>query len=225
MTMRRLFPIAAGVLLLPLAWALLQLPASSEGLAGPSSEALPLSGVDSLVTAVLLNFRAYDTLLELGVLLLAVVAIWSQRIEVFEPVDISERPLLLPFLRLVLPVLIVVAGYLLWLGSTKPGGAFQGGAMMGGALVLATSAGLLRRLAHYQLVIRVGLVLGLSTFLLAALVTLTATGFLLFYREDSAQVWILTIEAGAFISIGLTLGALYLGGRPEEAEGKESRHD
>ena len=97
--------------------------------------------------------------------------------------------------------------------------------MMGGALVLGTSAGLLRRLSRHQLAIRVGLVLGVSAFLLAALVTLIATGLLLFYREDSAKVWILTIEAGAFISIGLTLGSLYLGGRPEEPEGTFRRCD
>ena len=48
----------------------------SIGLAGRVAEALPRSGVASPITAVLLNFRAYDTFLEVGVLLAAwVVAV------------------------------------------------------------------------------------------------------------------------------------------------------
>jgi hypothetical protein len=41
------------------------------------------------------------------------------------------------------------------------------------------------------------------------------TGDLLRYPPKAAGVWILGIETAALISIGLTLGALYLGGRPE----------
>ena len=35
------------------------------------------SGVRNPVTAVLLNFRGYDTLLEMGVLLVALLGVWS----------------------------------------------------------------------------------------------------------------------------------------------------
>jgi hypothetical protein len=37
------------------------------------------------------------------------------------------------------------------------------------------------------------------------------------YRPSSAKHWILAIETAATISIGLTLAALYLGGRPSSA--------
>ena len=97
--------------------------------------------------------------------------------------------------------------------------------MMGGALVLGISAGLLGRLSRHQLAIRAGLVLGVSVFQIASLVTLAATGILLYYRDSSARFWILTIEAAAVISIGLTLGSLYLGGRPRQSKGEESIHD
>jgi multisubunit Na+/H+ antiporter MnhB subunit len=40
---------------------------------------MPESGVDHPVTAVLLNFRSYDTLLEIAVLLLAVVVALALR--------------------------------------------------------------------------------------------------------------------------------------------------
>jgi multisubunit Na+/H+ antiporter MnhB subunit len=224
-----LLPWALGILFLPLAWALLKLPLSGESLTTASLQALPRSGVANPVTAVLLNFRAYDTLLEVGVLLLAVIAVWSLREGVLTELDASARPLLCPFLRLVVPVLILASGYLLWIGSTRPGGAFQGGALIGGALVLGISAGLLGWVPGDELKIRTGLVLGLTAFLAAAVVTLGMAGRLLFYREVSAGVWILVIETAALISIGLTLGALFLGGRPRmssrEGEGLDLDHE
>ena len=66
-------------LLAGLSWAVLSLPASPTGLTTESLAKLPESGVTNPVTAVLLNYRGYDTLLEVGVLLLAVVGVWSLR--------------------------------------------------------------------------------------------------------------------------------------------------
>jgi hypothetical protein len=47
------------------------------GLRRDVTEALPRSGVENPVTAVLLNFRAWDTLLESVVLLAALIGVWS----------------------------------------------------------------------------------------------------------------------------------------------------
>ena len=55
-------------LLAGLSWALLSLPAMPAGLTAESLARLPESGVTNPVTAVLLNYRGYDTLLEVGVL-------------------------------------------------------------------------------------------------------------------------------------------------------------
>ena len=44
------------------------------------------------------------------------------------------------------------------------------------------------------------------------------TGGLLQYPAGSAGIWILAIESAAMISIGLTLGLMFLGGRPEREE-------
>jgi hypothetical protein len=65
-----------GVLLL---WVFHQSLATQSGdrLAGLAAEQVPNSGVSNPVTAVLLNFRAYDTLMELAVLLVALLGIWS----------------------------------------------------------------------------------------------------------------------------------------------------
>src|SRR5690606_29750981 len=47
------------------------------GLTATAEALLPESGVEHPVTAVLLNFRAYDTWLEMGVILLGLLAIYA----------------------------------------------------------------------------------------------------------------------------------------------------
>ncbi len=199
-----------------LAWAALSLPAKSPGLTAEALARLPDSGVTNPVTAVLLNFRAYDTLLEIGVLLLAIVGVWALRRGDWPAADLRERLLLLSLLRWVLPLLAVGAGYLLWIGASAPGGAFQGGALLAGALLLALLSGLGKRLLWRERLIRTGLTLGVLVFGVAGAVALGWTGGLLQYPTGQAGAWILVIEAAALVSIGLTLGLLYLGGRPEE---------
>lgn len=203
-------------LLAALGWAGLHLPANPSGLTAESLAKLAESGVTNPVTAVLLNFRAYDTLLEIGVLLLAIVGVWALRRGEWPDGDLRERPLLLSLLRLLLPVLVLAAGYLLWIGAAAPGGAFQGGALLGGALVLVMLGGLARRFVQRERWLRWGLALGVLVFAMAGAVTQWLTGGLLQYPAGSGGTWIMVIESAALISIGLTLGLLYLGGRPEE---------
>ena len=59
------------------AWGYLAPGPESIGLAHRVDGALTESGVESRVTAVLLNYRAYDTLLECFVLFLGVAVVWS----------------------------------------------------------------------------------------------------------------------------------------------------
>lgn len=208
------FGVLSLALLAGLSWAVLSLPAQSSGLAAESLRKLPESGVTNPVTAVLLNYRAYDTLLEVGVLLLAIVGVWSLRRGEWPDGDLLGRPLLMSLLRVLLPVLVLAAGYLLWIGAFAPGGAFQGGALLGGAFVLVLLGGLGNRFLQRDRVVRVGLALGVAVFAGIGAVTLLLTGGLLQYPAGSGGAWILVIEAAALLSIGLTLGLLYLGGRP-----------
>lgn len=200
-------------LLAALGWAVLSLPAKPTGLTAESLAKLSESGVTNPVTAVLLNYRGYDTLLEVGVLLLALVGVWSLRRGEWLT---GDRPLLLSLLRVLLPVLVVAAGYLLWIGAFAPGGAFQGGALLGGALVLVMLGGLAGRLLPPSRWLRFGVVLGVLVFAAAGLLAKLLTGGLLQYPTGHGGTWILVIESAAMVSIGLTLGLLYLGGRPEE---------
>ncbi len=205
-----------------LTWAIFSLPANPTGLTAKALHHLPASGVMNPVTAALLNYRAYDTLLELGVLLLALVAVWGLRIGEWPDTDQPVRPLLRSMLRLVLPMLVLAAVYLLWIGAFAPGGAFQGGALIGGALVLGLLGGIVGRPSGNSLLWRVGLVAGVVVFIGVAGAAALLTGQLLRYPAGQGGVWILVIEAAALISIGLALGLLYLGGRPEAPVAKNT---
>jgi multisubunit Na+/H+ antiporter MnhB subunit len=218
MMARRVLGFLSVVLFAVLSWAVLSLPAAPSGLTKASLDRLSESGVTNPVTAVLLNFRGYDTLLEIGVLLLATVGVWALRRGEWPTSDLRDRPLLLSLLRVLLPVLVLAAGYLLWIGAFAPGGAFQGGALLGGALVLVMLGGLGRRLRQRERLLRFGLALGVLVFAGVCAVTKWLTGGLLQFPAGSGGTWIMVIESAALISIGLALGLLYLGGRPEEEE-------
>ena len=98
-----------SVLAVGLGYAVLSLPAQAPGLTEVVAENVEASGVSNPVTAVLINFRAYDTLLEMGVLLLALLGVWSlsSARELSEP---PPGPVLNMLSRLLVPLLILVAG-------------------------------------------------------------------------------------------------------------------
>jgi len=60
-----------------LGYTVLSLPDQAHGLQNAVAGQLKNSGVSNPVTAVLLNFRGYDTLLEMVALLLALLGVWS----------------------------------------------------------------------------------------------------------------------------------------------------
>lgn len=197
-----------------LGYAVLSLPAQAPGLSEYVVGNLKISGVSNPVTAVLLNFRGYDTLLEMGVLLLALLGVWSLS-RVLQPSEASPGPVLDMLTRLLVPLLILVAGYLLWVGANAPGGAFQAGAVLGAAGVLLLLAAWRPGAGFSGLPLRITLVMGLGMFVAVGMVLLVLGRRLLEYPPPFAGALILLIEAAATLSIGITLAALFLGGRPE----------
>ena len=201
------------VLTVGLGYTVLSLPDHAGGLQKVVAEKMEVSGVSNPVTAVLLNFRGYDTLLEMVVLLSALLGVWS----LGGPALRSEAPpgpVLDTLARLLVPVLILVAGYLLWVGGHAPGGAFQAGSVLGaaGVLLLLTGWRLHTKLATLPL--RLILVAGPGTFLAMAVFTLLTKGQFLEYPQAHAGILILILETAATVSIGVTLAALFLGYRP-----------
>lgn len=211
--MRRALPalIAALAALLgvALAAAMLELPPHAVRLPDDVAANLAISGVAHPITAVLLNFRGYDTLLEIAVLLLALFGVLALVKPHATRAAHPAHPLLQTLARLLAPLMVLVAGYLLWVGAIAPGGAFQAGAVLAAAGVLLRLAGLLPAWAAPGLLLRAGLALGLLVFVAVAAAVL-GHATLLTYPPALAGGLILTIEAALTLSIGLTLAALYL---------------
>lgn len=215
---RWLLPLLLLALAASLGYAVLSLPDQAQGLQAVVLGKMDQSGVTHPVTAVLLNFRGYDTLLEMAVLLLALLGVWSLGGLPAARPEPGPGPVLDTLKQLLVPVLIVVAGYLLWAGAHAPGGAFQAGAVLGaaGVLLLLTGWRLPQRAAGYPL--RVALVAGVAVFLLVAVLPLPGGRQLLEYDPTYAGVLILVVEAFATVSIGVTLAALFLGADPTDKE-------
>jgi len=212
------FRLALFLLLLALAgglgYAMLSLPDQVPGLSEQVSANMTTSGVRNPVTAVLLNFRAYDTLLELGVLLVALLGVWSLGSAAVHR-SVAPEPVLSFLAGMLVPIMILMAGYLLWVGANAPGGAFQAGSVLAasGILLLLSGKRLPVRLMGWPL--RVVLVFGLGAFVAVGVTLLPVGGVFLQYPPGLAGGLILFIEAAATLSIGVTLAALFLGGRPE----------
>jgi len=191
--------LVASVLALPEAW---------PGLAGPALRELGGSGVSNPVTATLLNYRGYDTLLEIGVLMLAVLGVWILDAEPALPRPAAD-PMFALLLRVVLPLAVIVAGYLLWVGAHAPGGAFQGAALL-------AAGGVLWHLARPlslgpSLALRAVVALGFAVFLAVGLAMVALGGGFLTFPSERAGALILLIEAAAMLSIALIMVALFVG--------------
>ena len=189
---------------------------STTGQQGLVNSLLNISGSSHGVTAVLMNFRAWDTLLEKGVLLLALITIWSldQARPLFHQEDIS--PQLTGLARLLLPTLIIVAGFVLWQGTQAPGGAFQAGALLSAGIILAILLGYTIPKRRQRLSLRLSLAAGFCVFLLVAAITLLTSGYPLQYPQSLAGGLILLIELFATISIAAILAAVVVGGHPPD---------
>jgi multisubunit Na+/H+ antiporter MnhB subunit len=178
------------------------------------------SGVDHPVTAVLLNFRSYDTLLEIAVLFVAVLAVavtlgsGSGRpvaaARRTRPVAAAGRPeTLVWFCRVISPALLLIAAWVLFAGSDRPGGAFQAGAVLAGALILMDTAGLGPSPRHGGL-LRAALVAGLLVFLAVAAWG-PATGGAWLALDPAWAGWaIVAVETTLALSIGTALTVVFL---------------
>ena len=173
---------------------------------------LPDSGVSNPVTAVLLNYRAYDTLLELAVVfaaVLGVVALGPAR-----PSFRVANPVLRSLIRWLVPLLIVTSVYLLWVGAHAPGGAFQAGATLAAAGILLRLGGLANAGLPGHRATRWLLVAGVAVFFLVGLWLMRGESAFLQYPQDLAGAFILVIEAAATLAIATALTIAYIGGRP-----------
>jgi multisubunit Na+/H+ antiporter MnhB subunit len=207
-------PLSISLLLVVLVLALLiraiqPLAESNSVLPGLVDTHLDESGVSHPVTAVLLNFRAWDTLLELVVLLMALIGVRQLgRSGMALP---PTWPLLRAWSRMLAPLTIIVGGYLLWRGSHAPGGAFQAGAVLAAGAVMLRLAGLLPAIRWSRWPVRALMLGGVATFALVAAGTHWMGDGWLNYPPGWSKQLILLIEITATLSIATSLTVLVIG--------------
>jgi multisubunit Na+/H+ antiporter MnhB subunit len=178
--------------------------------------------VGNPVTAVLMAYRAIDTLLEKVVLLLALIGVWSLAPDRFW----GGAPGLLPstrpggeliLLARMLPPIGIVAGiYILWVGAIAPGGAFQGGAVLAAMWLLVMIAGLQAAPEIGRRSLRLVLVGGPAVFLAVGFVGFALPNGFLSYPERITKPLIIVVEVVLTLSIAAILGLLVAG--PPERE-------
>jgi uncharacterized MnhB-related membrane protein len=192
------------------------------GLTRAVTERLPDSGVSHPVTAVLLNFRAWDTLLELVVLLVTVLAMLAVR----RATDLRGAREVLPRDRVVagmsavlVPLVFLIGAHLLFIGTHRAGGAFQAGAVLGAALMLLLLSGHRSITALSGWSLRGSMAAGLVVFVGAAMLGPLRGRPLLELPRGGAGALILAIEIAATITIAMALAALFAGSGSQSREG------
>jgi multicomponent Na+:H+ antiporter subunit B len=139
-------------------------PQSPASTADVSSHFIAKTGVDTevpnMVTAVLADYRGFDTMLETvvvfiaGMAVLAILRNFSRKKPVKRGHEVSVEPDLIVTntVRLVVPVIQIFSFYVLAHGHVSPGGGFQGGVLMGASFILiALSWDLERALTRFSI--------------------------------------------------------------------------
>jgi multisubunit Na+/H+ antiporter MnhB subunit len=205
-----------------LATALLTLPDPAPTLALEAVANMASTGVGNPITAVLMAYRAMDTLLEATVLLLALIGVWSlapDRVWGGRPgprYNADPDGILAFIARVLPPIGIIVGVYIFWVGADHPGGKFQGATIIAAMWLLTLLAGLSDAPPISRRLLRVVLVTGPAVFMAVGVAGVPLTGTFLAYPEGWAKPMILVIEFALMPSLALTLG-LIMAGAPERA--------
>ncbi|NQZ71220.1 MAG: sodium:proton antiporter, partial [Lentisphaeria bacterium] len=101
--------------------------------------------VDNLVTALLADYRGFDTMFETAVIFTACLAIMAI-LRVFHTDETWHKPTVKDDLiiqttcRILIPIIQIFALYVLFHGHVSPGGGFQAGVIFGASLILMAIA-------------------------------------------------------------------------------------
>ncbi|MCC7079589.1 MAG: DUF4040 domain-containing protein [Burkholderiales bacterium] len=212
--------IMAGGVTAALALVVLRTAGPAPTLAPEVAANIGATGVANPITAVLLAFRAMDTLLEAIVLLFALIGVWS-----LAPDHLwGGRPgaryradpdgILAYLARLLPPLGIIVGFYIFWIGADLPGGKFQGATILAAMWLLAMMAGLADAPPVSRRWLRAALVAGPAAFIAVGAAGVGIAGAFLGYPEGLAKALIIVIEVALLPSLVLTLG-LIMAGAPE----------
>jgi len=205
---------------LVLAAVVLGLPSPAPNLVAPVASHQAVTELGNPVAAVLIAFRAVDTMLESVVLALAVIVLWSfgaDRAWGARPRALHlgpPSPALVFLGRLLPPAGLIVGVHLFWTGADHPGGPFQGGAVLAAMAALLWLARLGEPPRVSDGLTRLGIVVGPLLFLLIGLAGAVIADAFLDYPEALTKPLILLIEAAKTLSVAVAL-ALLVAGPPE----------
>jgi len=198
------------------------LPEPAPTLAAPVAANLAATGLGNPVTAVLMAYRAIDTLLEVVVLLLALLGVWSlapDRLWGGVPgLHYRADPdgILTFDAQLLVPIGILVGIHIFWVGSVAPGGEFQGATILAAMWILTTLSGLVDTPSVSRRWLRLLLIAGPAVFVAIGLAGFAMAGAFLAYPIEHAKLLILIIEVPVTLSIAAML-ALLVAGPPERS--------
>jgi multisubunit Na+/H+ antiporter MnhB subunit len=200
-----------------LAGVILALPDPGPTLAPEARRELAATGLGNPVTAVLIAYRSFDTMLEKIVLLLAVVGVWSVAPNRFwggAPAPLGRanpQGALVLLEQTLVPLGILVGIHTFWVGADEPGGAFQGGAILAAMWMIVMIARVSEPPSVNSRWLRLALVAGPGVFLVAGLAGLGMAGHFFAYPDGFAKPIILFIEAFMLLTIAATLPVLVAG--------------
>jgi multisubunit Na+/H+ antiporter MnhB subunit len=201
LSLRLLTGFLAALVACALATAVLMLPEVPPSLAPEAAAAAngPGAGLGNPITAVLISYRSFDTMLEKIVLILAVVGVWSvgtDKVWGNAPAPLGRpapSPEMAFLAQMLAPIGTLIGVHVFWVGADAPGGAFQGGALL-------------------------GLVAGPAVFLIVGLAGAPMAGSFFAYPKDFAKPIILLIETFMVLSIAVALPMLVAGPPSERSE-------
>ena len=219
---RALAALVAGAVTVALAICVLTLPDPAPTLAPDVAANIGATGVGNPITAVLLAFRAMDTLLEAIVLVFALIGVWSLAPDRAwggrpGPLHLADPNGILAYIARVLPPIGIIVGmYIFWVGADHPGGKFQGATILAAMWLLVMMAGLTDAPPISRAWLRIGLVAGPLVFIAIGLAGAVAAGAFLAYPDGYAKPLIIVIELALMPTLALIL-ALLLVGAPQRA--------
>jgi multisubunit Na+/H+ antiporter MnhB subunit len=200
-----------------LAGVVLILPDQGPTLAPQSVQSLADTGLGNPVTAVLIAFRSFDTMLEKVVLVLAVTGVWSLAADRYwngapgEARAERPEPILAFFAQVLAPLGILVGVHVFWVGADEPGGAFQGGAILAAMWMIVMMARLTEAPQADAFWLRLALVAGPVVFLAVGVAGAPVAGGFFAYPPGLAKPLILFIETFMTFTIAVTLPMLVAG--------------
>lgn len=208
---------AAILVVAAIAAVVLTMPETAPSLALPAAAPMAELGLGNPVTAVLLAYRALDTLLEKVVLLLALVGVWSLSRDAHwggAPAALAgaaDNPPLGLLARVLPPVGVLAGIYLVWAGADHPGGTFQGGAVLAGMWLLVMMAGLAAPPDTAARWVRLVLFAGPALFLAVGFAGFFLADGFLAYPPGFAKPLIIAVEIALTASIAVIIALMVAG--------------